>query len=267
MDGSLAGLQEFPQHTHYLNSAHQPFSPQTPYASPAPTSRKRPLSKFQADAYPDGNPYNPQPTGAYCTKPQPNSDPLAQAASFVQHSMNRENPYQHGAVRSPPGLADIVERYMPNAAEASRAFHYFVKAMIPQMPIIAFPENVKPDFIRVTKPTLFLAILSVATSGGVQLQLSTELLRILGERIIVNNEVSLELMQALQILILWCWPASGKAVCYDQYCSMACTMAITLGMGTPTNDSQHWSTWSAKHPEISIEGIRAYLGCFILDNM
>ena len=261
--------QAFPQHPPYLNGAHCPSVSQTHHVSATPTqsSRKRPLSTFQADAYPYGSPYNSQPIGAYYASPQPNSDTLAQGAKFAQHSINRPSTYQQGAVRSRPGLAHVYERYMPNGAEASAAFHHFLKAMVPHMPIIAFPENVKPDFIRATKPTLFLAILSVATSGSVQTQLTTELLRILGERIMVRNEASLELMQALQIMTLWSWPTSGKTASHDQYCSMACTMAIMMGMATPTSDSQRWSRWTAKNQEISIEGVRAYLGCFLLDNM
>lgn len=169
-------------------------------------------------------------------------------------------PYRHGR-------ADVLERYFPNAADSDSVFYHYVRWMAPQMPIVVFPEYTHAEEINATKPTLFLAILSVAAPVEVQIPLSTEVLHILGDMIIVNNEKSLELIQALQVITLWHFPPFGRDALCDQYCSMATTMLQYLGMSTPSEDDSHWSSWSAKHPGIAGEGARAYIGCFIIDSM
>lgn len=169
-------------------------------------------------------------------------------------------PYRHGH-------ADVLGRYFPDAADSDSVFYHYARWMAPQMPIVVFPEYTDPEEINATKPTLFLAILSVAAPIEVQIPLSAEVLHILGDMIIVNNEKSLELIQALQVITLWHFPPFGRDALCDQYCSMAITMLQYLGMSTPSEDNTHWSSWSAKHPGIAGEGARAYVGCFIIDSM
>ena len=166
-----------------------------------------------------------------------------------------------------PGYADIQKRYIPDEVEVYKIFDHFARSMAPQIPIIVFPEYTHPVEIIATRPTLFLAILSIAAPLEIQAPLSSEVLRILGHSIIVDQEASLELIQALQVIIMWFWPIGGRDARCSQYCSIACTMAISLGMNTPSGNEEHWSLWSAKHPGESEEGARAYVGCFILGSM
>ena len=166
-----------------------------------------------------------------------------------------------------PRYSDVLWRFVPRVEDAYDLFNRFVTSMAPQIPIMVFPARTDAIEIFTTKPQLFLAILSVAAPSEIQAQLSIESLRILGHSIIVNQEASLELIQALQVITLWFWPPGGRDARCSQYCSMACTMAISLGMNTPSRNEGHWSLWSAEHSEESGEGARAYLGCFILSSM
>ena len=176
-------------------------------------------------------------------------------------------PRQTGNSDPIPGCADVLKRYIPDAAEAYRIYYRFASSMAPQIPIMVFPEYIHPANIFVTKPTLFLAIVSIAAPLEIQAPLFSEVLRILGHLIIVNQETSLELIQALQVLIVWFWPTDGRDARCSQYCSIACTMAISLGMNIPSGKEEHWSLWSAKNPGESGEGARAFVGCFILSSM
>lgn len=192
---------------------------------------------------------------------------MAEAAIAAQHLVMPPEIRDTGIACFRHRHADVLEHYFPDAADSNRIFYHYASSMAPQMPIVVFPEITDPEEINATKPTLFLAILSVAAPLDVQIPLSTEFLQILGDLIIVNNEKSLELIQALQVVTLWHFPPFGRDARCDQYCSMASTMLQYLGMNTPSEDKAHWSSWSARHPGISGEGARAYLGCFIIDSM
>ena len=166
-----------------------------------------------------------------------------------------------------PAYADLLRRYIPDSADAYRLFDQFTFSMAPQIPIVVFPKDTHPADIMATRPTLFLAILSIAAPLEIQAPFSSEFLRILGDSIIADQETSLELLQALQVIIVWFLPTGGRDARCLQYCSIACTMAVLLGMNIPSGKDEHWSLWSAKHPEESGEGARAYVGCFILGSM
>ena len=191
----------------------------------------------------------------------PNSHMMAMAASTAPA------PGQTGIWVPIPAYADVLMRCIPDPADAYRIFDHFVRSMAPQIPIIVISEYIHPEDILVTRPTLFLAILSVAAPLEIQAPLSSEFLRIFGHSIFADQETSLELIQALQVIIVWALPTGGRDARCSQYCSIACTMAISLGMNIPSGKKEDWSLWSEQHPEESGEGARAYVGCFILGSM
>ena len=160
----------------------------------------------------------------YRTPPNGTPRVIAHAGTAAQGSiLESDSPSTN---RSPHSrtFRDNVERYFPNAADAHALFFYFVRQIGPHMPVVNYSDNEDPESIRTTKPTLFLAILGVTAPERIQIQIIHDVLQMLGTRIIVNNEESLELIQALQVIMLWYWPLGGKDARWSQYCSIACAM-------------------------------------------
>ena len=165
------------------------------------------------------------------------------------------------------GYPDLLRHYIPDENMAYRIFYCYETKMAPQIPIVVFPDLKHPAEIMITRPILFQAIICVAAPPEVQAPLSGEFLRMLSHLVIVEQVAHLELIQALQVFIMWFWPTSGRDARCSQYCSIACTMAISLGMNMPSGEKEHWSLWSARHSAFSEDGARAYVGCFILGSM
>lgn len=101
--------------------------------------------------------------------------------------------------------ADVIDRGIITAEAASKMFDRYVNDMTIHMPAVVFPPGTTAAEIRKSKPTLFLAILSI-TSSSSRSELTREVMRIFADSIICNGEKSMELIQALIITNLWYWP-------------------------------------------------------------
>lgn len=131
--------------------------------------------------------------------------------------------------------ADVVDRGLLTTDMANKMFRSYVEKMAPHLPVVVFPVDTTAAEIRKSKPTLFLAILS-ASSGmnypELQRTLTKEVMSIYAERIIVNGEKTLELIQALHISTLWYWPPEHfEELKFYQLIHIAAVMAIDIGMG------------------------------------
>lgn len=173
--------------------------------------------------------------------------------------------------------ADVVDRNLLSAEEASTLFASYVTKMAPHLPAVVFPAGTTAADIRKTKPTLFLAILS-ASSGmtfpNLQRTLTKEVMSIYAERIIVNGEKTLELIQALHISTLWYWPPEHfEELKFYQLIHVAAVMAIDIGMGKRNKPKKTkyaglwrdnpWRRTPYPDPE-SAEARRAWLACYFL---
>jgi hypothetical protein len=120
--------------------------------------------------------------------------------------------------------------------------------------------------VRETKPLLFLSILSIASTGyctiDKQRELAFEIRGYLADSAIVRGEKSLELVQALHVVLLWYRaPDSYTKMNQNQLASVTTTMAIDLGLDrieVSNLDGRAQDTWDR------VEAQRAWLGCFLL---
>ena len=170
--------------------------------------------------------------------------------------------------------ADVVDRKILDASTAAEIFDHYTQNMAKHMPVVVIPHGTKAGEIRRTKPTLFLAILSVA-SGQVhthhQRTLTREIFRVYADSIICKSEKSLELVQALQVSALWYWPETeGDGKCY-LLVHMAAIMAVELGMGKRPRAIRERShavlreySRSKAPATDSMESKRAYLSTYFL---
>jgi hypothetical protein len=133
--------------------------------------------------------------------------------------------------------------------------------------------------IRKEKPVLFLAIL-VAGAGPVypevQAGLNKELTSVFANRIMVQGEKSLELVQALQLSTLWYYPPEHfEELKFYQLVHIAAVMALDIGLGKPNKPGKagavaaglfrdnQWRRQPFPDSE-SVESRRAWLCCYFL---
>lgn len=173
--------------------------------------------------------------------------------------------------------ADVIDRKIIEAGTATQIFGHYVRYMAPHLPAVVFPPEVTAADIRRTKPTLFLAILSVSSGHPhpeIQRTLTKELSRVYADRIILKGEKTLELIQALQISALWYWPPEHyEELKFYQLIHIAAVMAIDVGLGKRTKQFKQrnlglwrdhpWRKTPFPNPH-SVESRRAWLGCYFL---
>ena len=131
--------------------------------------------------------------------------------------------------------ADVIDRQILSSEVASGLFERYVHEMVPRFPAVVFPKGTTAAEVRKTKPTLFLAIISVAAGtpyADLQKTLTKEVMKVLANRIICNGEKSVEMVQALQVVTVWYSPPEHyDELKFYQLIHMAAVMAIDLGLG------------------------------------
>ena len=190
---------------------------------------------------------------------------MAQAAySSVTESAVHDHPGSEMALRDPVG------QYLPDDAAASAAFDHYVKDVAPLTPIVIFEPGVNAaSTIRKAKPILFLAVVAIAYEGEAKFGLIEEIDKTLAYQVVVEGKNSVELMQAMQIMALYCWPQ--KQVYGSIFTWMSTGMKLPTGLGRPGRDearNRHWSAWAIENshlpPSEILGGARANVGCFLI---
>ncbi len=104
---------------------------------------------------------------------------------------------------------DVIDRGLLTTQAAFAAFDHFVSNMIVHFPIIVIPTGTSAATTRQSKPILFLAIMSAACAKfqiALQRQINQQLMAVFADQIIKVGEKSLELIQALQVAMIWYHP-------------------------------------------------------------
>lgn len=272
-------LEWLPNPENYSGLSHGTHKQPSAYSTSPVAGRKRRISEFQSETE-YSSPFD------HCADPgnkRPAYAPLDRDVkpSNIHSSLVPESRTTALSSAPPhnseiPGheYADVVDRKILDASTAAEIFDHYTQNMSKHMPVVVIPHGTKAGEIRRTKPTLFLAILSVA-SGQVhphlQRTLTREILRIYADSIICKGEKSLELVQALQVSALWYWPETeGDGKCY-LLVHMAAIMAIELGMGKrPRALRERSHAVLREYPRSKVPGTdsmeskRAYLSTYFL---
>ena len=104
------------------------------------------------------------------TKPSPKDGPPS-IYSFLMPKISKNQPPptpEPSTVQLPSpshDYTDVIDRGLLSSDTASVIFDKYAKEMTHHMPVVVFPEGVTAGEIRKTKPTLFLAILSVGSGA------------------------------------------------------------------------------------------------------
>ncbi|KAF2875921.1 hypothetical protein BDV95DRAFT_285689 [Massariosphaeria phaeospora] len=194
---------------------------------------------------------------------------------LVEHpEMKRANkkviPADHSYINA------LIDNLMsPEVAE--RIFHRYVNEICPHFPAVPLTPGTTALEVREKKPLLFLAILAGSSHGGseqlVSQEVQRELSKVLKDQfadiIWRNGEKSLEIVQALQLGVLWYRPPLH----YEQHnfymmVNCAAVMALDLGLGrrlTQTVVRLANGPLRRSYPNSSsIEARRSFLVCYYL---
>ncbi|KAH7092471.1 hypothetical protein FB567DRAFT_517257 [Paraphoma chrysanthemicola] len=173
-------------------------------------------------------------------------------------------------------IGPLIDKLMtPDVAE--RVFMRYVNEICPHFPGVPFPAGTTAREIREKKPLLFLSILAGSSHGSaeplvsqdVQRELTKLLKDQLADIIWRNGEKSLEIVQALQVAVLWYRPPLH----FEQHnfymmVNCAAVMALDLGLGrkaTPNVMKLSIGPFRRYHPNSSsIEARRTFLLCYYL---
>ncbi|KAI5780023.1 hypothetical protein EDC01DRAFT_283988 [Geopyxis carbonaria] len=130
---------------------------------------------------------------------------------------------------------DVVDQQLLSIEMAVKLFHHYNENMAPTFPIVIFPSNMHPEELRKSMPTLFVAVLAVASGTShpdLHRALQKETTRAFAERIMVNGEKSMELVKALLILSVWYYPPDRyEELKFYNLIHQAAIMALDLGLG------------------------------------
>lgn len=194
---------------------------------------------------------------------------------LVEH-VDRKNTGRRGLQTDHSNISTLIDSLMsPETAE--RIFQRYANEICPHFPAVPLPPGTTARELREKKPLLFLSILAGSSHGSaeqlVSQEVQRELTKILKDQfadiIWRNGEKSLEVVQALQVGVLWYRPPLH----YEQHnfymmVNCAAVMALDLGLGrrnTPTVMKLAVGPFKRCHPNTSsIESRRTFLVCYYL---
>ena len=157
------------------------------------------------------------------------------------------------------------------ADTAYQLFELYKDEMSPMFPFVVFSTNLHPERIRQAKPLLFLTILTVA-AGVLKPQLhhylTTEVWKVLADRVLCSGKASIEVVQALLVMTVWYTHQQQR----DDYRNLhhlshsAAVMAMDAGMGRRTSNralfNDPWEDDSVRANPDSAEVRRTWLGAY-----
>ncbi|KAI1777168.1 hypothetical protein F4818DRAFT_340095 [Hypoxylon cercidicola] len=131
---------------------------------------------------------------------------------------------------------DVVDQGLIDMSTANHLFDHWKFHMRPFMPVIQFPADEDAYTIRTKRPTLFLTIMTVASTAikpSVVLHLLTQLNNTLAQDVFIQGAKSLDLLQSLILSSqYYIQPPHIKTFAMPQHAYSAVVMSHDLGLST-----------------------------------
>lgn len=225
------------------------------YGQPSPTL-SHPPARILDERSPDDS---SETYNAPCFDSRPTSHP--------QGSHELETPDVPHEVPVAPGptkvaLIDIT----PDEAEG--LLHRYRELLSPGMPFVVLPDDATTQSLQEQKPVLLRAITTVALFHDLprQQSLVKDLIREIGERLLVKGEKSLDILQGIIVLvgwfhihIFWCQQLSNL---------IHLGISLSLDLGIDRKSHQFQQTVNGKPPRVPILAEnRALLGLYFFTSM
>ncbi|KAF9883143.1 hypothetical protein FE257_004063 [Aspergillus nanangensis] len=170
-----------------------------------------------------------------------------------------------------PPEDDVVERGVISFENAEKLVAFFVAEMTVFAPSILLHPHTTAAQLRSSKPVLFLSVLAAAAmsvDAALAATLNRELVRLYADKFFINGDKSLELVQALLLMIIYYYPPdSPLKLQHYQYIHIAATMALEVGLASKRRapaDTRDNNQAHGIFDEHMAEQARAILGCYHL---
>ncbi|KAK6539304.1 hypothetical protein TWF694_009537 [Orbilia ellipsospora] len=145
------------------------------------------------------------------------------------------------------GDLDVIDRKLLTMDMAVKMFNHYNDNLAPHFPAVTFSHGTTAQDIRKQKPFLFLAILAAASAifdPDLNRLLNKEVIRGIADRVIVQGEKSLEIIQVLNIATLWYYPPDQfEELKFYQLTHIAAVMAIDCGINKPQRGGRARIPW------------------------
>ncbi|KAJ6119431.1 hypothetical protein N7523_003711 [Penicillium sp. IBT 18751x] len=176
--------------------------------------------------------------------------------------------FSHDPIRPP--VEDVIDRGIITLDDAEQLVAFFIHELASFFPLVVLPTSTTAAQMRQSKPVLFLSVLAAASlsiDAGLAGVLNREMVRLYADRFFIEGEKSLELVQALLLMIIFYFPpGSPLKLQFYQYTHIASTMALEIGLATKRRVSKKSDRKNKHEPhdEHLAEQARAVLGCYHL---
>ncbi|KAJ5545877.1 hypothetical protein N7494_003462 [Penicillium frequentans] len=173
---------------------------------------------------------------------------------------------------SRPRDDDVVDRGIISLEDAEQLVAFFIHELSTIFPLVILPPTTTAAQLRQTAPVLFLSVVSAAAisiDADLAGILNREMVRLYADRFFIEGEKSLELVQALLLMMIFYFPpGSPLKLQFYQYAHIASTMALEIGLATKRRTTQNNPDRkrSGPHDELMAEQARAVLGCYHLSS-
>ncbi|KAJ5246086.1 hypothetical protein N7468_001069, partial [Penicillium chermesinum] len=166
---------------------------------------------------------------------------------------------------------DVIDRGIITLDDAEQLVAFFIQEQSSIFPMVMFPQTTTAAHLRQAKPVLFLSVITAAAisiDSGLAAVLSREMVRLYADRFFIEGEKSLELVQAVILMIIYYLPPrSPLRLQFYQYTHIAATMALEIGLATKRRVSKKSDRKQAIYDESLAEQARAVLGCYHLGSI
>lgn len=161
---------------------------------------------------------------------------------------------------------DVIDRGIVSLEVANDLVSLFMNELVQFFPVVILPPNTTALQLRRTKPVLFLSVIAaaaIAVDVNLAAILNREMVRLYATRFFIESEKSLELVQALLLMIVFYFPPDSplKLQIY-QYTHIAATMALEIGLASKHKAPKRPSQKKNTYDEHMAEQARAILGCY-----
>ncbi|KAJ5982622.1 hypothetical protein N7451_012722 [Penicillium sp. IBT 35674x] len=168
---------------------------------------------------------------------------------------------------------DVVDRGIISLEDAEQLVAFFIHELSTIIPLVILPPTTTAAQLRQTAPVLFLSVISAAAvsiDADLAGILNHEMVRLYADRFFIEGEKSLELVQALLLMMIFYFPPdSPLKMQFCQYAQIASTMALEIGLATKRRIAQKSPDRERSGPydELTAEQARAVLGCYHLSSI
>lgn len=151
---------------------------------------------------------------------------------------------------------------------AQELYHTFNNDLAPLYPLVSVPGSSTWQTVQSDRPALFQAMItaaSISAQPAISSRMFRETAQFLAEKVVVDGEKSLDLIQALLVLSTWHLPPSDfTELKFSQYAHMAATMVTDL---RSSNDKRYVNlapNESSLSPQELVEFCRTFLATYFL---